>query len=51
MTEVFWIPTSQNPADGLTKEKCTPALRSLMIESKVSLSRNARVEREAITSP
>lgn len=46
ITEVAWIPTDQNPADGLTKEKANRALEKLMTENKVELTPNAWVERD-----
>lgn len=45
ITDVYWIPTGQNPADGLTKGKRCSALEKLMDENKLDLTPNAWVER------
>ena len=43
---VFWIPSAQNPADGLTKKSPSPALRNLILDNKLSLTPNAWVQRK-----
>lgn len=45
ITEVFWIPTTQNPADAFTKATPTPALETLLVENRLQLTPNAWVER------
>ena len=45
ITKVFWIPTSQNPADAFTKARPTPALKQLMDENRLLLTPNSWVER------
>ena len=47
ITEVCWIPTDQNPADGMTKEKPNQALLQLMTENRLTITPNAWVERRA----
>ena len=47
VTDICWIPTHQNPADGMTKEKPNKALRQLMEENRLELTPNAWVERKA----
>ena len=44
IAEVRWIPTEQNPADALTKEKPTPAMVQLL-QGTLRLTPNAWVER------
>ena len=44
IAEVRWIPTEQNPADALTKEKATPAIGQLL-QGTLKLTPNAWVER------
>ena len=44
IAEVCWIPTEQNPADALTKEKPTPAM-SQLLQGTLKLTPNAWVER------
>lgn len=44
IAEVRWIPTEQNPADALTKEKPTPAM-SQLLQGTLKLTPNAWVER------
>lgn len=45
ITEVFWIPTAQNPADAFTKGCPTAALSSLPEKNSITLIPNAWVER------
>ena len=45
ITEVAWIPSEQNPADGLTKDRANGALERLVRENRVDLTPNAWVER------
>ena len=47
ITEVFWIPTAQNPADAFTKATPTPALNKLLEKNCLHLTPNAWVERPA----
>jgi len=47
ITEVFWLPGDQNPADALTKDKPCGALRRLMITNKIRLSPTAWIERDS----
>ena len=44
VAEVLWIPTGQNPADALTKERATPGLQRLL-EGRLRLTPNAWVNR------
>ena len=44
IAEVCWIPTEQNPADALTKEKPTAAMRQLL-QGTLELTPNAWVDR------
>ena len=45
VAEICWIPTDQNPADGLTKEKPNQALSQMIAENRLVLTPNAWVER------
>lgn len=45
ITEVFWIPTAQNPAYSFTKASPTSVLNSLLNSNKLYLTPNAWVER------
>lgn len=47
-TEVVWIPSSQNPANALTKEKRSQALHTLMKTNKVSVDPKVWVERSSV---
>lgn len=49
ITEVFWIPTTQNPADAFTKARATSALQQLMDENRLLLTPNSWVERSVPT--
>ena len=50
ISEVCWIPTEQNPADGLTKEKPNRALETLMKENRLRLTPNAWIDRDGTQS-
>lgn len=39
LPEAVWIPSSQNPADALENEKCSPALKKLMKTCRTMVSR------------
>ena len=41
ITEVFWVPTAQNPADAFTKASPTSALSNLLEHNKLYLTPNA----------
>lgn len=45
ISDVYWIPTGQNPADALTKEKPSLALHKLMSSNQLTLTPNAWVHR------
>ena len=49
IAEVRWIPTEQNPADALTKERPTPAM-SQLLGGTLKLTPNAWVERAELPS-
>ena len=49
IAEVCWIPTEQNPADALTKEKPTAAMRQLL-QGTLKLTPNAWVDRPGTPS-
>lgn len=51
ITEVFWIPTSQNPSDAFTKLSSCSALRTIMETNSIELTPNAWVERNAKSPP
>jgi hypothetical protein len=45
ISDIFWIPGSQNPADALTKASPCSALANLMSSNHIMLTPNAWVER------
>lgn len=45
ITEVLWIPSHENPADALTKQVDSEALRLLIEENRVINNPNAWIER------
>ena len=45
VAEICWIPTDQNPADGLTKERPNQALSRMIAENRLVLTPSAWVER------
>ena len=45
ITEIAWIPTEQNPADGMTKEKPNTALEGMIDNNKLTVTPNAWLER------
>lgn len=49
ISELFWIPREQNPADAFTKGKGTQALKKLMETNKLIITPEAWVERESKT--
>ena len=48
LADVFWIPASQNPADGMTKpsSKANGALNRLIATNRLELTPNAWVDRD-----
>ncbi len=46
MTEIIWIEGSNNPADGLTKNKLCPALQHLIDTNSHTLKTTAWVQRK-----
>lgn len=45
ISQVLWIPTHQNPADGFTKAKPNTALDTLILDNKLHLTPNAWIDR------
>lgn len=48
ITEVVWIPSHQNPADGMTKDNACCALEKLICSNELDLQPKAWVERPAV---
>ena len=43
--EILWVPSKENPADALTNDTDSSALRMILEENRVDLNPNAWVER------
>lgn len=48
IAEVVWIPSAQNPADAMTKDNASFALKKLMDDNTVDISPKSWVERRAL---
>ena len=48
ITHICWIKGDCNPADGMTKSKCSNALRDLIDTNTINIDNNEWVEREEI---
>lgn len=49
IAEVVWVPSSDNPADALTKDSASPALKNWMRTNELPIIAKSRVERKGTT--